>query len=171
MRPGERKDASIGDRLMRFTDKNGPLIVETACWTWTGAKRGGGYGTLGFSHLGKKWHEYAHRLSWKEFRGPIPEGICLCHRCDNTTCINPDHLFLGTHDENMKDRTAKGRSKAKGPLKNKAEIIERIKTGASAHSISRETGVHRVTVSKIKQRLAELDEVWPEYKPTGTDKP
>ncbi len=81
-----------------------------SCWNWTGGKNEKGYGALRF--LGERI--LAHRLSWIIHNGPIPEhdsyhGFCILHRCDNPSCVNPDHLFLGTHQDNMDDMVAKNR--------------------------------------------------------------
>ena len=76
------------------------------CWIWNGAIRGNsGYGS--FNVNGKI--ESSHRISYKLFKGVIPMGICVLHRCDNRLCVNPDHLFLGTQGDNMKDMFNKGR--------------------------------------------------------------
>ena len=72
-----------------------------ACWSWKAYKNNDGYGL----HAGTK----AHRFSWKLHFGDIPDGQCVCHRCDNPECTNPDHLFLGTHQENMRDMAMKER--------------------------------------------------------------
>jgi hypothetical protein len=75
------------------------------CWEWPGFKNEDGYGRG--RYLGKKGS--AHRFSWQINFGEIPTGMCVCHHCDNPACINPKHLFLGTHIDNMRDMRKKGR--------------------------------------------------------------
>lgn len=79
------------------------------CWLWTGARTGRGYGALYFQEGGKRWHKTAHRLSWEYARGAIPNGLFICHHCDNPLCVNPAHLFVGTVQDNNRDRDNKGR--------------------------------------------------------------
>jgi hypothetical protein len=99
------------NELTRFwmrVDKDGPTLVPELgpCWIWTAARGDHGYGTFcpaGAPNVG------AHRYSYELHHGPIAEGLLACHRCDNPPCVNPGHLFAGTHSDNMRDMVAKGR--------------------------------------------------------------
>ena len=95
----------------------GPLSVRfwkhvqktDGCWLWTGHLSTDGYGTIRNSGRGKTLK--AHRASWELAHGPIPTGLHVLHQCDNPGCVRPDHLFLGTHADNMANMAAKGRSR------------------------------------------------------------
>lgn len=79
------------------------------CIHWTGFLDRSGYGEIKVTIGNKRLKRRAHRVSWELSRGQIPDGLCVCHTCDNPRCVNIDHLFLGTQDDNIKDCAKKGR--------------------------------------------------------------
>lgn len=83
-------------------------IPFSGCWVWMGWVDYQGYGRSG--------HVFAHRRVYSLYREPIPKGLCVCHRCDMPSCVNPDHMFLGTHLENMQDSARKGRQRGRSAL-------------------------------------------------------
>lgn len=78
---------------------------RTGCWMWVGARASGVYGSFTLNDRTVQ----AHRFSWEAHNGPVPDGFHVLHKCDQPVCVNPDHLFLGDHTANMRDRLAKGR--------------------------------------------------------------
>ena len=118
---------SIDVRLMARVDKT------SSCWIWTGDKWPKGYGRIRKSK--SKQFVATHRLSYEIHKGPIPDGLQVLHRCDNPSCVNPDHLFVGTNDDNVADKVSKGRQSQgeKQPMAklttSQVEEIKRLYTG------------------------------------------
>lgn len=89
----------------RFMEKVMPVTEMPGCWIWDACRLPSGYGKFG---IGRRTF-LAHRISYQLFRGPVPDHICVLHRCDLPCCVNPGHLFLGTNADNTQDMIDKGR--------------------------------------------------------------
>jgi hypothetical protein len=114
-RPIEK--APLADRFWSKVDTDGE------CWLWTGALNRCGYGEV--RAFAKK--QSAHRVAWEITNGSIPEAQHVLHRCDTPACVNPDHLFLGSHTDNMRDMSRKGRS---GPTNHPERMARGDRNGA-----------------------------------------
>lgn len=132
------------------------VSASDGCWPWQGCLSADGYGR--FSVCGK--NKNAHRVMWVMAFGEIPDGLCVCHTCDNRRCVNPLHLFLGTNAENTADKVAKGRqclgekngrSKLTGP-----EVLrmrERWDVGdVTQTDLAKEYGVGRTVIGAVIRR-------------------
>jgi hypothetical protein len=117
-------------RPPRIAKYRRPIVVRLAeacepdpnsgCWLWSGCVGASGYGRI----FWRGHNRQAHRVSYEAHCGPIPDGIHVCHHCDTPACINPDHLFLGTHADNMADMASKGRG-------NKSPVAEELRAIAA----------------------------------------
>lgn len=138
-----------------------------ACWEYMGSRNDRGYGLLQIWDwpTRKQRHLYAHRVNYEAAHGPIPEGLQVCHRCDNPPCIRPDHLFLGTAKDNSHDAKRKGRlsrdhgrpgaTNASAKL-SEAQVIEIRRAYAAGEAnqsdLARRFGVKPSTVSMVVLR-------------------
>jgi len=125
---------------------------ETGCWEWTGFRSRDGYGQIryGTSSAGIV---YVHRASYEVFKGPIPEGQVVCHACDNPPCFNPDHLFLGSQTDNMRDAQKKGRLHSATPRF--MEKVRRLyRTGETITALSKRFNIPRTTIRRWCQDVA-----------------
>jgi HNH endonuclease len=101
--------------------RNSKVNETTGCWLWSLKPNRDGYGKFGHKR------KLAHRVSYEAFVGIIPSGKCILHRCDTRNCVNPDHLFIGTQQDNMADMYAKGRDNLSGLQRGqRTEILKQI---------------------------------------------
>jgi hypothetical protein len=148
----------------RFWPKVNVIHDVESCWEWTGAMLPYGYGGL---RVSRTKVEGAHRLAWTFRHGPIPKGLCVCHRCDNRKCVRVSHLFLGTFSENTLDMHQKGRAapfppeeRARGSAHGRAklteaqvvEIRQRYAAGESLRVLGKAFNVTHVTISGVVRR-------------------
>jgi hypothetical protein len=118
---------------------------QTHCWEWIGATAGRGYGRIQVN--GEK--VYAHRLSWQMHNGEIPDGLFVCHHCDNVLCVNPDHLFLGTHSDNMQDMVRKGKHNSQ-KISDSARVWI-ANSELPTNVLAKAFNVHRTTIQRIRR--------------------
>jgi hypothetical protein len=150
----ERPKVPAWDRFWRKVDRQGD------CWEWQASRDGLGYGF--FRVANGESMKKAHRVAWELTYGAIPDGLIVCHRCDNPPCVNPEHLFLGTWQDNVDDRVAKNRSSRlvshfgeTSPLaKLTAEQVDAIRYryaagGILQRELADEYRVTQTTISKI----------------------
>ena len=146
--------------LERFNEKVGPR-TEFGCREWTASTGSHGYGQMTVKRDGKKTVETAHRLAWELFRGPIPAGLIVRHTCDNRRCVNPNHLLIGTQQDNVDDMYRRDRARSsRGEDRNDArltdakvvEIRQRASGGESSRALGAVFKVSHTTILKIVRR-------------------
>ena len=129
----------------RFWEK---VNKTKGCWEWTASKTGSGYGKIMYNGRLQGAHRVALMLEGTE----IPNGICVCHHCDNPSCVRPDHLFLGTHADNTRDMMEKGRHGTKQLCDVDIELIEDLLETQTQSAIAEWFDLAVATVSRIKSR-------------------
>lgn len=138
-----RTPGTLKEHWFRYVDET----PENACWLWMGPKDKDGYGKM--CHEGK--HLRAHRVSYELHIGKIESGKLVCHSCDNPTCVNPAHLFVGTNSENMIDMVCKERG---GAQKLSPSDVMAIRTllaeGYGAEDVAVKFNVHVYTIRRIR---------------------
>jgi len=156
---------TLQERFEAKVDRLPGLGPDGSCHEWTAGRNRDGYGQInegrGQITEGTPSRRLltAHRVAWELVNGPIPDGLCVLHKCDNPPCCRVDHLFLGTQIENIADRDAKGRGNpAKGSDHWSAKLNEGdipgirslLATGFTQEHIGRIYGVTHTTISRIK---------------------
>lgn len=142
----------IANRYTLFLQKvDAKGFDPSRCWEWRGAGKGNGYGNVNFNRKTRGAHSVAYEL----FCGPIPPRLEVCHSCDNRWCVNPDHLFVGTHQQNMSDCKSKGRT-AGGNRKHLImsrvqEVRRRLIAGMQPRRIAQQMDINYHTVTAIKR--------------------
>lgn len=142
----DQRSLPVSVRLSRKT-----AIQEDGCWLFTGAKSSFGYGVI----IDGGRQKLTHRVSYQLHCGAIPEGALVCHTCDVRHCVNPAHLFIGTHDDNNKDKVDKGRQPHGSAIVNsklsEQDARDILRNVSETHTaIAKRYGVAQSTVSRIK---------------------
>lgn len=134
--------------IKRFMNK---VAILESCWIWTSTRQVRGYGKMWLN--GKQ--QSAHRISYKIFNGEINEGMVIMHSCDNTSCVNPEHLTQGTTKENSIDREKKGRSRHR-VLSLKSDTLCYVGHRKKLNSSGRCMECSRITRARSKSKIKEL---------------
>lgn len=138
-----RIDQSLTQRFMNHVSK-----TET-CWNWIGGKNPNGYGIFNLNTQESNGKVYAHRLSYELFVGELSKSNWVLHRCDNPSCVRPEHLFLGDRQDNVDDMVSKRRHRHKFSPEQVRQIREWKRAGRTLADIANELGVSAVAIWHI----------------------
>lgn len=146
------RSGSFESRFWDKVNKDGPIIRPELgpCWIWIACTFTDGYGCINFN--GKRVG--AHRVSWQVHNGPIPDALQVLHHCDNRSCVNPSHFFLGTNQDNVADKIRKGRAKTSDKCRSLSveqvqDIRRRIASGQTFSTLAIEYRRSLATISAI----------------------
>ena len=141
--------------LERFEEKY--KVSPNGCWEWTGAKHGRGYGYFYTSkEYSQRKMDYAHRVSLFLYKGERDDEQSVLHSCDNTCCVNPDHLSLGSHKDNMRDMSEKGRHVIPTQVLSKEQVLEAMQMrqdGMMVKDIAEHFGISPSQMSRVTRGL------------------
>ena len=145
----------LGTFLQRFWNR--VSAVQSGCWEWVGKIERGGYARVRLENSRER--VLVHRLSWEMKNGPIPEGMLILHKCDNRKCVNPDHLYVGTYQNNTDDMLERGRAnKARGERHGRAKLTDDQfhqlvsdynAGGVTQKQLASKYGLHPIYVNKL----------------------
>jgi hypothetical protein len=153
---GHHRRRAAATRFWEYVNQD----TGTNCWHWQSTLNKRGYGRI----RNRAVNLMAHRFSWELHNGPIPDGLFVCHSCDNPRCVNPAHLWLGTRQDNMDDMMTKGRGSnppvRRGDANNNATLTERdvrdirarVANGETYTAIATTYSIHRSTAADIAKR-------------------
>jgi hypothetical protein len=143
-------------KYLQYFNRRWIPVTESGCWIWTEGCDKDGYGKVQIQKKSLR----AHRCAWMLFRGDLPDDLCVLHRCDVPSCVNPDHLFLGTNQDNTADRVRKGRG-AILPIHRETKLTdEDVMTIRALRGVMRQVdlgkqfGLHHSQISRIQRGLS-----------------
>lgn len=158
-----RKTRDPRERFWEKVNKDGPTLRPELgpCWIWSASLRKDGYGQVHFRGQARA----AHKVAWILERFELGRGECVCHACDNPACVRPDHLFVGTHEDNVRDKVAKGRHptgsncwQAKLSDEDVGAIRAAVLGGQSQKLVAAQFGINQGYVSKLVSNLRRVDQ-------------
>jgi hypothetical protein len=144
---GKVMNTNIDTKFLSNVDKT------ESCWNWTGSTVQSNYHRYGSFYIGNKKRVRAHRYAYASFIGEIPADMFVCHKCDNPLCVNPSHLFIGTHQDNMNDMVAKKRQ-AFGRNIGSAVLTEaKVRRIRAMYDKKRKDGSRKYTMAQIAEKF------------------
>jgi len=158
--PKDNRREDPKDRFMRKV-----RLLDSGCWEWIGGRKEVGYGSFMLIPTRGVRGRFvgAHVASHVLFVGPVPKGMCVCHKCDYTHCVNPDHLFIGTRKENLKDAMEKGRmahGENSGTSKFKTKTILKIRDLFDSGKYNKAQLARKFNMSRRNVRAIVNRETW-----------